>query len=160
MGLPSILNGSIFIDNEDVSNFSYEKWTLIRREKISCVFQNLEIFNDLSIDDNIELVTDLYTNIDRSKIDYLFSSLGLSGLKKNKAKTLSLGEKQKLAICRALVRPFSLIILDEPFSHLDIKNIENICTVINEITNNNNANIILTSHSKAEMLKFHKEIFV
>ena len=30
----------------------------------------------------------------------------------------------------------------------------------NEITNNNNANIILTSHSKAEMLKFHKEIFV
>ena len=159
-GLPNIVKGNIIINGEDTNQISLEKWTVIRRMKISCVFQNLEIFEELSIEDNIKLATNLHNKIDHSNTNYLIDSLGLMKYKSIKAKTLSLGEKQRLAICRALARPFSLIVLDEPFSHLDVENIEIATTLINKISNDNKANIILTSHSKADVLTFHKEMFV
>ena len=125
---------------------------------IACVFQNLELFQDLSVADNINIVTGLYRNTDQEMIDFIIDSLGLTTQKNTKVKVLSLGEKQRLAICRTLVRPFSLLILDEPFSHLDKDNIQKSTQLINQISNDNQAGIILTSHSKSQDFAFDKTI--
>ena len=73
-------------------------------------------------------------------------------------KYLSVGEKQRVAITRALIRPFTWLILDEPFSHLDKKNIQICIELIESNLNENNAGLILTSHSKNNMFKFNTDI--
>ena len=130
----------------------------MRKKIIACVFQNLELFQDLSVADNINIVTGLYRNTDQEMIDFIIDSLGLTTHKNTKVKVLSLGEKQRLAICRTLVRSFSLLILDEPFSHLDKDNIRKSTQLINQISNDNQAGIILTSHSESQDFAFDKTI--
>jgi len=158
IGLPSMLKGNIIIDDINLKNFHSSQWSMMRRKIIACVFQNLELFQNLSVADNINIVTGLYKSIDESKIDFIIESLNLNPFKNTKAKNLSLGELQRLAICRALVRPFLLLILDEPFSHLDKDNIQKSTQLINQISNDNQAGIILTSHSKSQDFAFDKTI--
>ena len=158
IGLPSMLKGNIIIDDINLKKFHSSQWSMMRRKIIACVFQNLELFQDLSVADNINIVTGLYRNTDQEMIDFIIDSLGLTTQKNTKVKVLSLGEKQRLAICRTLVRPFSLLILDEPFSHLDKDNIQKSTQLINQISNDNQAGIILTSHSESQDFAFDKTI--
>ena len=158
IGLPSMLKGNVIIDGINLKIFHSSKWSIMRRKIIACVFQNLELFQDLSVADNIKIVTGLYKSIDESKKDFIIDSLNLNPFKNTKVKNLSLGEIQRLAICRALVRPFSLLILDEPFSHLDKDNIQKSIQLINQISNDNQAGLILTSHSESQDFAFDKTI--
>ena len=160
VGLPNILNGKIFIDGRLLSEIDQKNWTMIRKQKFATVFQNLDIFDELTVEENINIVTALYENTDKKKKDFIIDSMDLTLHKKNKAKILSLGEKQRLAICRALVRPFSLLILDEPFSHLDKNNIEKCTQLIYQMSNDNQAGIILTSYSADHTFNFDKNIFL
>jgi len=120
----------------------------------------LQIFGNLDIDDNIQIVANLYSDIDYSKIHYIKNFLNLAPQNPRKAKNLSLGERQRLAICRSLIRPFSTLILDEPFSHLDKENTEKATLLINEVLKENNANVIFTSHSKSNWQILNKSLLV
>ena len=57
IGLPSMLKGNIIIDGINLKIFHSSKWSIMRRKIIACVFQNLELFQDLSVADNIKIVT-------------------------------------------------------------------------------------------------------
>mgnify|MGYP003983354969 CR=1 FL=1 len=75
----------------------------------------------------------------------LRQKLDISNFKDKLCQQLSLGQKQRTAIVRALLQPFDWIFLDEPFSHLDKENKEKASQLIQQITKEENAGLIVTS---------------
>ena len=158
LGLPSIINGQIFFNGFNLKEYNSSKWTLLRKHDFSVVLQNLGLFDNLTVSENIELIINLYSIEDFREIDFIKKNLKIHDYHLKKVKFLSLGEKQRLSICRALIRPFSLLILDEPFSHLDNNNISKCIELINYAIKKNNASLLLTSHQKENKFSFEKRI--
>ena len=75
----------------------------------------------------------------------MLENLGMGEKWKQKVETLSFGQKQRVAIVRALCKPFELLICDEPFSHLDEMHKSKCIKLIEKRISETNAGIILTS---------------
>ena len=158
LGLPNILNGEIYFKGKNLKKNTSNKWTLIRRYDFSVVLQNLGLFNNLTVEENLQLIVNLYLIKDYKEIDFIKETLNINKYNSKKVKFLSLGEKQRLAICRTLIRPFSLLILDEPFSHLDKDNVSKCIELISYAIKKNNASLLLTSHDKEDRILFDKRV--
>ena len=158
LGFPNILKGEIYFKKNNLKEIDSTAWTLIRRHDFSVVLQSLGLFKDLTVKENIELILNLYPENNFEEISYIKKTLGISEYEFKTVATLSLGEKQRLAICRALIRPYSILILDEPFSHLDKKNISKCIGLITESINKNKASLLLTSHHTESRFNFNKNI--
>lgn len=105
--LINIIAGLVAPDSGDVA----------ARQNISMVFQEDRLLENLSVRANINAV--LKEKIDGEKLDYMLSSLNLSGCAKKPARELSGGMKRRTAILRALAADFEVLIMDEPFNGLD-----------------------------------------
>ena len=117
----------------------------LRKTKISYVFQDLKLFSDLSVIENIQLKNTITHHKTVEEIDALLDKVRLSSKRERPAKTLSLGQKQRVAVIRALCQPFAFLLLDEPFSHLDNENSEIMATIIQGELEKQQAGLILTS---------------
>ena len=117
----------------------------LRKTKISYVFQDLKLFSDLSVMENILLKNRITCHKTTDEIGVWIDRMKLGFKRASPAKTLSLGQKQRVAIIRALCQPFEFLLLDEPFSHLDDKNSEILATIIQEELDRQQAGLILTS---------------
>ena len=72
--------------------------------------------------------------------------------------TLSLGQRQRAAVIRALCQPFSFLLLDEPFSHLDNSNIKIIVEILNKELEERQAAVIITALDDLPFFEFDKTI--
>ena len=158
IGVNNQFKGNIILSDKRWSEITDEKWFQLRKDCFSIVFQQLELFEELTVVENINLVSNLYPNINSSQIDSISQSLDLKQYFNTKVKYLSVGEKQRVAITRALIRPFTWLILDEPFSHLDKNNIQICIELIKSNLNEKNAGLILTSHTKNKMFEYNTYI--
>lgn len=119
-GLLKADHGQIYLDGEDISSFSPEKLDNYRAEKIGFIFQDFELIEDFTAEENICLISDLAGKKRKQKrLDELLKCLGLSDLKDHFPSQMSGGEKQRTAIARALYHSPSLILADEPTGNLD-----------------------------------------
>ncbi|MCL2327898.1 MAG: ATP-binding cassette domain-containing protein [Bacteroidetes bacterium] len=106
----------------NANSYKNNDWTTIRRNHISIVFQGLQLFSELTALENIELKNKLTKYKSRSEILELLELFGLGEKRDQAAATLSFGQQQRVAVIRALCQPFEVLLLDEPFSHLDKEN--------------------------------------
>ena len=158
IGLPSIIEGDIFLDNNNFTNFNHSDWCQARRKIFSLVKQDLGLFEHLNVKENIFIFNNLKHNVPKYSNKDIISNLGLDKVLSQKISSLSIGEKQRVAICRSLVKPFELLILDEPFSHLDKKNTQNAINIIKKILKQRNAAMIMTSHSACKNFKYKHRV--
>lgn len=121
-GLRKDFSGKIKYDNSDVNKFTAEDYAAYRQKKISIVFQDMKLFPELTVRDNLEIKKVLATYEQAESIEEMARRLGISSRLDKKARTCSYGEQQRIAIIRSLLQPFELLLLDEPFSHLDEDN--------------------------------------
>jgi len=130
----------------------------IRRTHIHTVFQGLKLFDELSVWENLLLACDNKKdqNIARDLIQK-FSIHDKIDVAINK---ISYGQKQRVAIIRALLGSFEWILLDEPFSHLDDKLSELILQEIIEISKNQKAGLIITALNSNASLPGFKSISI
>ena len=140
----------IFEGNEDDSIIS------VRRKKLSYVFQDFKLFPKLTLWENIKIKNNLTNFKTDDHILMIIDKLGLSEKKDQLVETLSLGQKQRVSIIRSLCQPFDLLLLDEPFSHLDESNIEILTTIINQELANQNAGFIMTTLNNEYLFKYDK----
>ena len=115
--------GSVCFDDISVTTLHEDTLAELRQQKLSIVFQDLRLFPHLTARENIELkrvLQEPYYGGD--VIDTMAENLGVSHVLHQKAGICSYGEQQRVAIIRALIQPFSWLIMDEPFSHLDKAN--------------------------------------
>ena len=91
----------------------------------------------------------LGSKADTAQAEAVLDTLGLLPLKEKKAASLSGGELQRLALCRLLIRPAKVLILDEPTSACDSEGSEYIMHALKAYAKQNEATIIFSTHSKS-----------
>lgn len=144
-------NGDIIFNGE-----KHDTSISVRRTKLSYVFQDFKLFSKLTLWENIKIKNNLTNYKTDQEILNLISKLGLLERKNQLVETLSLGQKQRLAIIRSLCQPFDLLLLDEPFSHLDENNIEILIDIINQELEDQKAGFIMTTLNNEYLFKYHK----
>ena len=143
LGLRQDYTGTIFIDHKRLSEIQVEEFTQIRKHKISTVFQDLQLFENLSVEENIKLLPELAKGYQIEDAKMMLDELDISDKWEQSVKTLSFGQKQRVAIIRALMKPFEFLICDEPFSHLDEQNTIKCTKLIEKRLEEENAGLIL-----------------
>lgn len=151
VGLINPDEGQIFFDNKNITNFPMHKRA---RLGIGYLSQEPSIFRKLSVQENIMAILETI-NISRAerkkRLGQLLEELNISYVAKNKAYTLSGGERRRLEITRALVTNPSFILLDEPFSGVDPIAVFEVQQIIAELKSKG-MGILLTDHSVRETL--------
>lgn len=137
--------GNILWENKNLPGIKQEELAVLRQQKVSIIFQDLRLFPNLTARENIELKRVLQVPFyESSMIDEMANVLGIAAILNQKASLCSYGEQQRIAIIRSLMQPFQWLIMDEPFSHLDNKNIEKAASLISNECKKRNAGFILT----------------
>lgn len=152
-GLRKDYSGNIFIDDKDLNNFSAEDHATCRSKKISIVFQDLRLFLNHTVLQNLEIKRALSPYDDASKINAMAERLAIASKLGKPAGTCSYGEQQRIAIIRALMQPFDFLLMDEPFSHLDELNRQKAMQLVEEEAAERNASIILADLQQREYFK-------
>lgn len=138
-------SGKIEWDGMNLQQLPAEQLAKYRQEKISIIFQDLRLFPNLSSFENIELKRVLQKPYcDQEKIFSMAAELGVQHVLHQKAGICSYGEQQRVAIIRALIQPFTMLVMDEPFSHLDQANTAKAAALIMKECKKRNAGFIIT----------------
>lgn len=120
-----------------------EQLATLRAKNISVIFQDMRLFPDLTAWENLEIKRKLSNTVTQEKVLEWLDRLGLKDKKNTPAAIMSYGEQQRVSIIRALLQPFDWLLMDEPFSHLDVANTEKAITLIQEIVTALNAGMVL-----------------
>ncbi len=159
LGYRNDYTGNVLFDNEDIRNYSPDKWADIRQQNISHLFQELRLFPELTAMENVLIKSQLTQDTehwDRSLIESWFSRLGIPEKVNQKIGKMSFGQQQRVAMIRALVQPFDMLLVDEPISHLDDNNSEIMASIMMEEAHKRNACVIVTSIGKHMDLPYDK----
>lgn len=100
--------GTILFDGEDISRFSIDRWASLRRTALAWLPQEMHLFPELTVTENILLKNRLTDFRSGSDISRMLAALELDGKADAPAGRLSVGQQQRAAIVRALCQPFSL----------------------------------------------------
>lgn len=157
-GIRSDFDGEVFINDRSISSFSLDEWIEIRKADLSIIFQDLQLFPELTVWENLELKNSLNQHKTAIEIDDMLSQLGIADKKNQLCKNLSLGQQQRVAIIRSLLQPFKLLLMDEPFSHLDEKNTLVALELIAQETDFNRAGFVLTTLGSYHGFTFDHEL--
>lgn len=121
-GIRKEYNGSILYSDKNINNFNAEDFARYRKDHISIVFQDLRLFPEQTVWENLEIKRQLHPYHPAEKIKEMAGRLGIGNKLQTKSRICSYGEQQRVAIIRSLMQPFDFLLLDEPFSHLDKEN--------------------------------------
>lgn len=137
--------GNVLYNNRSTKQIAIEELARIRQKYISIIFQDLRLFSQLTALENIQLKNILGGLMyGENEIHQMAERLQIAHILQQQAKTLSYGEQQRVAIIRALMQPFTWLIMDEPFSHLDKNNTQLAAQLIAEECTKRKAGFILT----------------
>lgn len=163
-GKTSLLNfiygASFSYDGKITYNEMFNKKEVLRYriDKLSYVYQDLRLFPTLTAFENIILKNKLTHYKTEAQINSLIERVGLSHKRDTLVQTLSLGQRQRIALLRALCQPFELLLLDEPFSHLDDSNTAILREIIEEELQARNASLLLTSLEDNNFFHYNKKL--
>lgn len=153
--------GTIKWNNDDIKNINAEKLAAYRQQNISIIFQDMRLFENLTIQENIELKRIMTKPLyDADTIKQMAAKLGITHILQQRAGLCSYGEQQRAAIIRALIQPFDWLFMDEPFSHLDNDNTQLAAALIQEECDKRNAGFILTDLDDDNHFNYTKKLML
>lgn len=159
-GIRTDFTGSFTVNGQQSSAMSLNEWATLRQTQLSVVFQDLKLFPNLTVLDNLLIKNRLTDYASEPDIRQMMEQLGIGNKAEQHCGTLSLGQQQRVAIIRSLLQPFKLILLDEPFSHIDTENQKIATGLINEHCSKNNAGLLLTTLGERYFFDYDKTVTV
>jgi len=155
--------GTIDVEGQSVSGMSDSQRRDFRSSRIGMVFQQFELIEYLSVLENIMLPYLVNRNLVlgdavRQKAQTSASEMGLADKTKRLPQKLSQGERQRVAICRALVNDPGLILADEPTGNLDPSNKHRTLQLLNDYCRRTESTLIVVTHDTAILDGFDRVI--
>ncbi len=141
-------SGSVAIDGRDVSSLTEREASHFRLLQLGFIRQNFDLLPGVSAIDNavLKLLRSLRWRDAHRQITPLLERLGLGERLSHRAETLSMGERQRVMIARALSTEPSLLLADEPTGSLDSQRSEEVLELLRELCRERNVAVILVSH--------------
>jgi putative ABC transport system ATP-binding protein len=147
-GLDHPTAGQLFIDGREITHATEEELAPLRNRDIGFVFQAFHLVPSMTARENIMLPAELKGDRDAGRrADALLQRVGLSDRAKNLPSQLSGGEKQRVALCRALINRPKLIFADEPTGNLDTENGAIVFDQLIDLKNEHGATLVLVTHN-------------
>ena len=143
---------SILFNNIDITNLDDDKLSSFRNKEIGFIFQFHQLLPELTAQENILLPSMIGKRSEKESLDNLIklsSILEINHILNKKPEFISGGEKQRVAVARALINSPSILLADEPTGNLDSKNAEKIQKLFKKINKELNVTIVLVTHNKA-----------
>lgn len=143
-GLDNSYDGKYSIDNRNTRDFSNKIWDKTRREDIHIVFQDFKLIENFTVLENLTLTL----NCSVSSAEDALEKLNILELKNEKVRNISGGEKQRLAISRAIIGNPKILLLDEPTGNLDDTHADIIMKCVQSLKNENMMIFIITHDNR------------
>jgi len=140
-------SGKVIVDSLEINNLSDDFLTDYRRESIGFVFQFYNLIPNLTVGENIEVVS----NISKSPLntDEVLEAVGMYDKKHRYPRELSGGEQQRVSIARAIVKNPKLLLCDEPTGALDYVTSRSILELLQQVNKKYGTTILMITHNAA-----------
>ena len=158
-GFEPVWAGQILIDQVGVS---FESYCLPpEKRNVGMVFQDFALFPHLRVEDNIRFgLKDMDASQQQSRIQELLAMVGMPSYAQAYPHQLSGGEQQRIALARALAPRPRILLLDEPFSNMDVELREQLAREVRNILKQENITAILVTHDQHEAFVMADKIAV
>ena len=159
VGLESPDSGRVFLDDEDITEMPMYRRA---REGIGYLPQEASVFRKLTVEENILAILQtlpLSRSQRRERLEDLIARFGLDTVRQNRGYQLSGGERRRVEIARSLVISPGFLLLDEPFSGIDPKQVIELQKIIADLSDFG-IGIIITDHNVRETLSVTDRAFI
>ncbi len=147
--IDTVSAGDILLDGESISELPAGELARFRRERLGFVFQDFNLLDTLTIEENIGLALSL-NHVDprdvRRRVKAAAQKLGIEDILEKFPYQVSGGQKQRAACARAMVAGQSLLLADEPTGALDSKSSKNLLEILSRMNEDMSATILMVTH--------------
>ncbi|WP_394224202.1 ABC transporter ATP-binding protein [Alteromonas gracilis] len=142
-------SGEYWFNDENIAQYNESQLSKIRKHHIGFIFQNFNLIDELTVQENIELAL-LYHDISASerkkRVAEVMDKVGIAHRAKHMPGQLSGGQQQRVAVARAVVGGQSMILADEPTGNLDSAHGQEVMEMLQAL-NNEGTTIVMVTHS-------------
>lgn len=158
-GLLRPKNGEISIENTNISSLSEKQLDQFRGKNIGLILQQSHFIASMSVLENVVLSSWLATGKKAiQKAEKLLAELDLENQKHKLPSQLSIGQQQRVSIARALINEPKLLLADEPTSSLDDENAFKVAELLEKLSKEYNAALVIVTHDSRLKNKFSNQI--
>lgn len=154
--------GNIEVEDMNITDLTEAERDLYRANHIGYIFQEFNLFPEFTVMQNVTLPMTFSKRYSKKEINELakdmLKKVGMAEKANQKVKTLSGGEKQRVAIARSIVNKPNVILADEPTGNLDYKNGVKIMQLIMDIATEENATLIVITHNNSQLDMFDEVV--
>lgn len=150
-GLDDPSTGQVLVDGVDIAALGDDARTRLRREKIGMIFQTFNLLPTLTAVENVALPLRLQGRKKKEaeqQASQMLERVGLAGRSTHKPDQMSGGERQRIAIARALIFKPPILLADEPTGNLDSKTGEEILSLLDDLHREFNTTMLLVTHNE------------
>lgn len=158
-GILKPAGGDLWINGENISQFSLTALDHFRAENIGYIFQSFNLIPFLSVLENIQLPFLFQKNsYDEALLKSLIERLGLGAFVERTVSQLSVGQQQRVAVARALLKRPKMILADEPTSALDYDHREGFLKLLFELCAQEEITVLFVSHDRSMEKLFDRSV--
>ena len=161
--IDTVTSGNIYLDGVDITTLKEEELADFRRENLGFIFQDFNLLDTLTIEENISLSLIInhedILKVDK-KVDEIVKKLGIRDILDKFPYEVSGGQKQRCACARALINEPKLILADEPTGALDSKSSRMLLETMDEMNERLNATILMVTHDSFSASFCKRVIFI
>ena len=161
--IDTVTSGNIYLDGVDITTLKEEELADFRRENLGFIFQDFNLLDTLTIEENIALSLIInhedILKVDK-KVDDIVKKLGIQDILDKFPYEVSGGQKQRCACARALINEPKLILADEPTGALDSKSSRMLLETMDEMNERLNATILMVTHDSFSASFCKRVIFI
>jgi putative ABC transport system ATP-binding protein len=143
-------SGKVFIDGVDLSILSNVELALIRSRKLGFVFQDFNLLSRMSVVENVELplfIAGAEPDFTRRRALALLGRLGIAHKANKNVNHISGGERQRVAVARALANNPKIVLADEPTGNLDTRNTEMMMGLMRQLNQEFKKTLVIITHN-------------
>ena len=161
--IDKVSSGHIFINNNDITKLNTKKIAKFRREELGFIFQDFNLLDTLTIEENIALILTINKipekDID-NKVKEFAKKLGIEDILNKYPYQVSGGQKQRCASARAIVNSPKIILADEPTGALDSKSAKQLLETLESMNSKLKATILMVTHDPLSASYCSKILFL